>query len=284
MTLEVQLARIKQTLSPLLAVIALPIAIVLNLIAVLITWRSVPRFNARGKVIVITGASSGIGEALALRYAADGAKLVLCVGTLQDVKCQVLDVTNESQLKSLLDSTGSQYGCIDVLILNAGIAMNQLVETSQDVSVFRRVMELNYFAVLSGIIFAMPHLKASSRGKIVVIASELGIYSAPLLSGYNASKFALRGFFDGFRMEEPGFDDVSSEMDPYLLCPEHMSTQTAAELIVDAVKVGKRDVTMTVQGGVLWYIISWVPVLREVITCNRFAPLLRAAHQKKRQF
>ncbi|KAJ3052103.1 hypothetical protein HDU99_008249 [Rhizoclosmatium hyalinum] len=145
----------------------------------------------------------------------------------------------------------------------------------------------------------MPHLKASSRGKIVVIASELGIYSAPLLSGYNASKFALRGFFDGFRMEEPGldltmvypgviktsiWDQVSSEMDPYLLCPEHMSTQTAAELIVDAVKVGKRDVTMTVQGGVLWYIISWVPVLREVITCNRFAPLLRAAHQKKRQF
>lgn len=165
----------------------------------------------QNKVVVITGASSGIGKALAQKYATDGWNLVLAARRLelmQEIEIQYpnisfllvkTDVTKESDCKNLIDRAIEEFGRIDVLINNAGISMRALLE-NVDLHVIRKVMDVNFWGTVYCTKFALPYLLAS-KGSLVGVISVGGYVGLPGRSGYSASKFAVRGFLDSVRIE-----------------------------------------------------------------------------------
>jgi len=165
----------------------------------------------QNKVVVITGASSGIGKALAEKYASEGWNLVLAARRLElmhEIEKQYpevnfllvkTDVTNEQDCKNLIDRTIEEFGRIDILINNAGISMRALLE-NVDLQVIRKVMDVNFWGTVYCTKFALPHLLAS-KGSLVGVISVGGYVGLPGRSGYSASKFAMRGFLDSVRVE-----------------------------------------------------------------------------------
>ena len=164
--------------------------------------------------ILITGASAGLGAALAQALAAQGARLTLMArraDRLQEVveACQevggkaqavVGDVTQPEDGVRLTQVALEAYGAIDGLIANAGLSMWARFDEVEDVSVFRRLMEVNYLGAVHCLHPAMPHLK-KSRGMFVAISSIQGRIGVPHHTGYVASKHALQGLCDALRME-----------------------------------------------------------------------------------
>ncbi len=169
------------------------------------------------RVIVITGASSGIGRALALELAKQRPNLVLAArdsARLEDVAaaCRRLgagaavvptDITHGDQCRRLIEETIGQFHRLDVLVNNAGRAMWSRFDELTDLSVIDDLMRVNYLGSVNCTHHALPHLK-SSRGLIVAMASISGLIGAPLLSGYAASKHAIIGFFESLRIELAG--------------------------------------------------------------------------------
>lgn len=165
----------------------------------------------QNKVVVITGASSGIGKALAGEYASKGWNLVLAARRIERLielekkfkKNEVLsvktDVTVEEDCKNLIDSAIKRFGKIDVLINNAGISMRAST-IDVEMEVLRKVMDVNFWGTVYCTKFALPHLLAS-KGSLVGIMSVGGYVGLPARSGYSASKFAMRGFLDSVRVE-----------------------------------------------------------------------------------
>jgi len=170
-----------------------------------------------GNVVVITGASEGIGRALAEALAPQEPKLVLAArsaerleslaGTCRAAGAEVLvvpgDLTEEAQCRALVEATIARFGRLDTLVANAGRTMWARVDEIRDTGIFREVMELNYFSVVWLTLAALPHLKAS-RGRIVPVASVAGLTGVPSRSAYCASKHAVIGFFDSLRIELAG--------------------------------------------------------------------------------
>lgn len=167
-----------------------------------------------GRRIVLTGASEGIGRALALALATQGASLVLAardaarLETLaQECRARggqavaiATDVTSEHDLDWLVSEALRAFGGIDVLVHNAGITMWSRFDALADLSIFERVLEVNYLAPVRLTALALPHLK-QSRGLIVAVASLAGLTGVPERSAYAASKHALIGFFESLRIE-----------------------------------------------------------------------------------
>lgn len=165
----------------------------------------------QNKVVVITGASSGIGKALAGEYASKGWNLVLAARRIERLielekkfkKNEVLsvktDVTVEEDCKNLIDSAIKRFGKIDVLINNAGISMRAST-IDVEMEVLRKVMDVNFWGTVYCTKFSLPHLLAS-KGSLVGIMSVGGYVGLPARSGYSASKFAMRGFLDSVRVE-----------------------------------------------------------------------------------
>lgn len=165
------------------------------------------------KVVVITGASSGIGEAMAKEYAKVGAKVVL--GARQADKLEALtadikaaggqavwaatDVTKQEECKALIDKAVESFGGIDVLICNAGISMRALFD-DLDLSVLHRLMDVNFWGTVYCTKYALPYLQ-KSKGSLVGISSVAGIHGLPGRTGYSASKFAMTGFLETIRIE-----------------------------------------------------------------------------------
>jgi short-subunit dehydrogenase len=166
------------------------------------------------KVIVLTGASQGIGKALALALAPQKPKLVLAArdeAALEAVaaRCQALgattfvfrtDVTDEAQCRDLIRRTVHAAGGIDVLIHNAGGGMNARFDEMTDISVFEKLMRVNYLGPAYLTHEALPHLK-KRRGQIVVISSVAGLTGVPLRTAYSGSKHAVFGLFESLRIE-----------------------------------------------------------------------------------
>jgi short-subunit dehydrogenase len=166
------------------------------------------------RVIVITGASSGIGRALALELAPQHPKLVLaardqerldevaarCRQRGADVLVVPTDIAVQAQCANLIARAIERFGRLDVLVNNAGRAMWARFDELTDLAVMEDIMRLNYLGSVHCTHFALPHLK-QSRGLIVAIASASGLLGAPLLSGYAASKHAMIGFFESLRIE-----------------------------------------------------------------------------------
>ncbi|XP_010277349.1 PREDICTED: 11-beta-hydroxysteroid dehydrogenase 1B-like [Nelumbo nucifera] len=190
--------------------------------------------NMAGKVVLITGASSGIGEHLAYEYAKRGASLVLVArreNYLRVIaeKCRLLgsphvlvvpaDVSKVDDCQRFVEETVNQFGRLDHLVCNAGIDSFCLFKEAVNVANFTSVMDINFWGSIYPTRFAIPHLKRS-RGKIVVNASATGWLVSPWSSVYGASKAALLNFYETLRVElapeikittvAPGF--IESEM------------------------------------------------------------------------
>jgi short-subunit dehydrogenase len=166
-----------------------------------------------GKVVWITGASSGIGEALAHAWAARGARLILSArneARLAEVRATLpgpdthlvlpLDLTDEATLGPAVAAALAGASAIDVLVHNGGVSQRSLARDT-GVEVDRRIFETNFFGALALTKAVLPSMLARKAGHFVVISSLVGKFGTPLRSGYSASKHALHGFFDSLRAE-----------------------------------------------------------------------------------
>jgi short-subunit dehydrogenase len=241
----------------------------------------------RENVVVLTGASAGIGHQLALQLAAQGARLVLAARDAAKLEetaaaCRALgaqaisvptDVGDEAQCKALVERAVAEFGRIDTLVNNAGIGMWARFDEMTDLAPFERIMRVNYLGSVYPTFYALPHLK-QTRGRIVGVNSLTGKTGVPTRSGYAASKHAAAGFFDSIRIELedsgvtvtqvfPGF--VATEIRERAFGPdgrplgqgnspvherEVMSAEECARQIVAAAAGRRRELIMTLRGKV----------------------------------
>ena len=166
------------------------------------------------KVIIVTGASEGIGRALCQTLARQKPRLVLAARNrdrLSGLKEEIeglggqalvveTDATDEAACRNLIQSTVDHWGQIDVLVNNAGRTMWTTLEAMTDLTIFERLMRLNYFGSVYCTYYALPYLK-KTRGRIVAVSSVTGFAGVPTRTAYAASKHAMFGFFDSLRIE-----------------------------------------------------------------------------------
>lgn len=167
----------------------------------------------KDKVMVITGASSGIGLASARLFASYGARLALAARSIDKLKtlaseissdpskvlCIKTDVSIEEDCKNLIESTVKHFGRIDFLINNAGISMRASF-SKVDLNVIRRLMDVNFWGTVCCTKYALPYL-LESKGSVTGVISVAGYAGLPGRTGYATSKFAIRGFLETLRME-----------------------------------------------------------------------------------
>ena len=168
----------------------------------------------KDKVIIITGASSGIGLASAKLFASLGAKLVLAARSQDkleeiasgishdsgsDVLCVKTDVSVEEDCRNLIDKAVARFGRIDVLVNNAGLSMRALFR-DLDLQVIKTLMDVNFWGTVYCTKYALPYL-LESKGSVVGVISIAGYAGLPARTGYASSKYAIRGFLDTLRIE-----------------------------------------------------------------------------------
>jgi NADP-dependent 3-hydroxy acid dehydrogenase YdfG len=167
-----------------------------------------------GKVAVVTGAGSGIGQALAIELGRSGAKVAICDVDLEGlaqteeqlkaigapVKSDRLDVTEREAFLAYADAVNEHFGKVNQIYNNAGIAFTGDVEVSQFKDI-ERVMDVDFWGVVNGTKAFLPHLIASGDGHVVNVSSVFGLFSVPGQAAYNAAKFAVRGFTEALRQE-----------------------------------------------------------------------------------
>lgn len=258
----------------------------------------------KNKVVVITGASSGIGKALAKECAARGAKLSLAARRTElldalktelsgtDILITTTDVSNENDCRNLMERTIQHFGQIDVLINNAGISMRALFE-EVDLKVIRQLMDVNFYGTVYCTKYALPYL-LQTKGSLVGVISIAGYVGLPGRTGYAASKFAIRGFLDTVRIENlkkglhvlvaaPGF--TASEVRQSALTTDGsqqgetprdeskmMSSEECARHIAQAIQKRKRSLILTfTEGKLTVFLGKFFPSLLDKLTYNHMA-------------
>ena len=165
------------------------------------------------KVIIVTGASSGIGLASAKLFGSLGARVVMAARSLEKMEslapevspdpsrvlCVRTDVTREEDCKAMVEATVARFGRIDVLVNNAGISMRAMFE-DLDLDVMRRLMDVNFWGTVYCTRYALPYLVAA-KGQVVGVVSIAAFSALPARIGYSSSKYAIRGFMDTLRIE-----------------------------------------------------------------------------------
>ncbi|UKI39484.1 MAG: SDR family oxidoreductase [Alistipes putredinis] len=169
--------------------------------------------NYKDKIAVVTGASSGIGRALAYEFARRGCRVVLAArsedklqSVVNDIKAAggdalavETDVTRPEDCKRLVERTVERFGGLDILVCNAGISMRALFD-DVDLSVLHRLMDVNFWGTVYCTKYALPYLQ-SSHGSLVGVSSVAGLHGLPGRTGYSASKYAMTGFLETVRIE-----------------------------------------------------------------------------------
>jgi dehydrogenase/reductase SDR family protein 7B len=186
------------------------------------------------KIIWITGASSGIGKALAMELSNQNAKIILssrkiedlelvkkqCKNT-NDVKIVPLDLEDYTNLQTKVDAAIAAFGKIDILVNNGGISQRSLVKDTL-IDVDKRIMDINYLGTVALSKAILPHFIKNKVGHFVVTTSIVGKIGTPLRSSYAASKHALHGFFDSLRAEHYN-DNIAVT----LVCPGFVNTNVS---------------------------------------------------------
>ncbi len=256
-------------------------------------------------VVLITGASSGIGRALAFAFGRTGAAVSICgrqAGPLQETTADltaagitsmfvVADVTKESDMEDFVLQTTARFGRIDVLICNAGISMRSMVSHT-DPATIRQVMEINFMGMVNVVRYALPYI-TTSKGSIVGISSIAGYRGLPVRSGYSASKFAMNGYLEALRTELlhtgvhvltacPGFTtsnirfsaiDGQGRTTGETVRDEAsmMTAEECADHILRAVQTRKRELILTGQGRLTVWLNKFLPGLMDTLVYNTLA-------------
>ncbi len=257
------------------------------------------------KTIIITGASSGIGKALAELYAARKWNVVIN-GRNQEalLKTEELlksfgvatlavsgDVANEEDCKKLVEATIERFGQLDILVNNAGISMRAIFNDT-DLGVIKKVMDINFWGTAYCTKYALPHL-LKTKGSVVGISSVAGFKGLPGRTGYSASKFAMQGFLEALRIENrktglhvliacPGYTEsnirntaLTSSGKPQRETPLNesklMKAETVAKAIFDAVEKRQNTLTLTFQGKLLYFLNKFLPNLTDTLVYNAIA-------------
>ena len=239
-------------------------------------------------VVILTGASSGIGRQLALQLAARGAYLVLASRnseTLKEVaeQCRQIggrvlvvptDVADQSRCRDLIERAKAEFGGIDTLINNAGFGLACRFDELSVLNLFEKVIQVNFLGSVYCTHYALPYLK-KSKGRLVAVSSLRGRFASATADGYGASKHAMAGFFDSLRLElaesevsvtviYPGWvatgissRALDSDGKPTGVISKHekgaMPPDTCARLIREATGKREREVVMTIGGRLgLW--------------------------------
>lgn len=166
----------------------------------------------KDKVVIITGASSGIGLAAARAFAHKGAKIVMAarrldklleidkeLSSVTEILSVKTDVSSESDCKNLIEQAIARFGRADILVNNAGISMRAMFK-DLDLSVIKRLMDVNFWGTVYCTKYALPHI-LKTHGSIVGVISIAGFKGLPARTGYSSSKFAIYGFLDTLRVE-----------------------------------------------------------------------------------
>lgn len=258
--------------------------------------------NFENKVVVVTGASSGIGEALAHRFAALGAhvvagarsidKLQKVVESLPTLSLAVAcDVSREEDCKNLIQRGVEAFGHIDVLVNNAGISMRALFD-DVDLSVLYRLMDTNFWGAVYCTKYALPYIQ-KSQGSIVGISSVAGFHGLPGRTGYSASKYAMHGLLETIRVENlkkhvhvlivaPGFtasnvrfSALTADGSQQGASPREegkmMTADEAARRIIRAVAKRKRTLLMDFDGKATRILKFFAPGLLDKLYYNHMA-------------
>ncbi len=245
------------------------------------------------KVVIITGASSGIGRALAMEYAGKDCRLVLAARNAERLSAVadetkkkgaedlpvVTDVSRENDCKNLLTLSIEAFGRVDVLINNAGISMRAIFE-DLELDVIRKLMDVNFWGTVYCTKYALPYL-LKSKGSVVGVSSIAGYKGLPGRTGYSASKFAMHGFLETLRIE-----NLKKELHVLIACPgftasnirntalgkdgsaqgesprdegSMMSAEEAAKNIKKAIDKRKRTLTLTTQGKMTVLLNKFLP-------------------------
>jgi short-subunit dehydrogenase len=188
--------------------------------------------NFNSKTVWITGASSGIGEALTYEFAKLGAKLIIsarnvkelervkanCNGESDNITIQRLDLENHKEIKDIAQQVLKKVGTIDILVNNGGISQRSFAKETP-LEVDKKLMNINFFGTVCLTKEVLPSMLDKKKGHIVVISSLTGKFGAPRRSAYAASKHALHGFFDTLRAET-WKDNITIS----LICPGFIRT------------------------------------------------------------
>lgn len=260
----------------------------------------------KDNVIIITGASSGIGLALANEFASRGAILSLAARNVEKLEEMVnsyhergiraiavqTDVSKEEDCRNLVQKTVETFGRIDVLINNAGISMRALFE-DVDLKVLHRLMDVNFWGTVYCTKHALPYL-LQSKGSVVGIISVAGYVGLPGRTGYAASKFAVRGFLDTLRTENlkkglhvlvvaPGFTgtkirnlSLTADGTPQGKTPRDegkmMTAEETARRIIRAIGKRKRSLVLTlIEGKLTVFLNKFFPSLVDRLAYKHLA-------------
>lgn len=259
----------------------------------------------KNKVVIITGASSGIGRACAEKFGNEGAKLVITgrnETNLQETALWLInkgievlavqsDVAIKEDCKRIIDETIAKYGKIDVLINNAGISMRAILNDT-DLSVIEQVMQINFYGTLYCTKYALPHL-LKAKGSVVGISSIAGFVGLPGRTGYSASKFAMQGFLEALRTENlktglhvmitcPGFTasnirntalsaNGSAQGESPREEDKMMTAEEVAEYIYKGVVNKKRQVILTTEGKLAVFLSKFFPKFIAKMVFNKMA-------------
>lgn len=254
------------------------------------------RRKLQGSRILITGASQGIGRAMALAAAQRGARVLVAArsesllneltaeirkagGTVEPV---IADVTNAEDRQKLVDAAQRAFGGLDILVNNAGIgATGQFAEAAEER--LRKIFEVNFFGVTETIRLFIPMLKQGVKPAIVNISSIAGKRGIPSRSEYSASKFAIQGFSEALRAElakddvdvlvvNPGLTQTNFSQNMLeqkaRVKLDHlrgMTAEQAADATLRAIEKGKNEVTLTFKGKLLVWFSRWFPRLTDWI-------------------
>ncbi|MEJ7558064.1 MAG: SDR family oxidoreductase [Pedobacter sp.] len=261
--------------------------------------------NFKHKVVIITGASSGIGKACAEEFAKRGANLVLAARqyvTLCEITAQLekqygikavavqADVSKEEDCAHLINQAVATFGQIDVLINNAGLSMRALFQ-DVDLSVLKNLMDVNFWGTVYCSKYALTEI-LKTKGSIIGVSSIAGYRGLPGRTGYSASKFAMNGFMESLRTELlktgvhvmvacPGFttsnirvaalsEDGSSHGETSMDEGKMMTAEEVAVLMANGIANRKRTLVITGQGKLTVWLNKLLPGLADKLVFDHF--------------